>query len=446
MAILYVRDENTRKVIDVFEDFNSLVWTERYQEAGEFVLDVSVTSENVDLFRRGRYLSLDDSEETMVITTVNITESYGDEEEPSLEISGKSVTSLLDRRINSSKIINYHQGGIPYSGTFSSVISSIFSDEISNPKQSTWEWFHQDDDGTWVEGFDGAQSVYDHKIKAVIRDAPERKIDNFIFINKISSEQDVSVNETYTKIMNVYDLIVSLCRKYLMGFRVIINSSNNFELQVYSGTDRTTNQKTLSPVIFDPIMDNISYVNYFEDDTDFKNYIFPYTNGYITFAYENDITATVEIFPGYSWDHVGESATGIDRREIAFDGSSEVDSTEDYEIDKEYTVDGETIEITAWQVLLHTLEKKLILYGREQYEDGDYEIVTTSEGSIDPLVRYKYGVDYFMGDRVDITNANGIVMTGIIDEVVKSYDSNGILTTPNFKNMAEYDWGEEETE
>lgn len=446
MAILYVRDENTRKVIDVFEDFNSLVWTERYQEAGEFVLDVSVTSENVDLFRRGRYLSLDDSEETMIITTVNITESYGDEEEPSLEISGKSVTSLLDRRINSSKIINYHQGGIPYSGTFSSVISSIFSDEISNPKQSTWEWFHQDDDGTWVEGFDGAQSVYDHKIKAVIRDAPERKIDNFIFINKISSEQDVSVNETYTKIMNVYDLIVSLCRKYLMGFRVIINSSNNFELQVYSGTDRTTNQKTLSPVIFDPIMDNISYVNYFEDDTDFKNYIFPYTNGYITFAYENDITATVEIFPGYSWDHVGESATGIDRREIAFDGSSEVDSTEDYEIDKEYTVDGETIEITAWQVLLHTLEKKLRLYGREQYEDGEYEIVTASEGSIDPFVRYKYGVDYFMGDRVDITNANGIVMTGIIDEVVKSYDSNGILTTPNFKNMTEYDWGEEETE
>ena len=103
MAILYVRDENTRKVIDVFEDFNSLIWTERYQEAGEFVLDVSVTSENVDLFRRGRYVSLDDSEETMIITTVNITESYGDEEEPSLEISGKSVTSLLDRRINSSK-------------------------------------------------------------------------------------------------------------------------------------------------------------------------------------------------------------------------------------------------------------------------------------------------------------------------------------------------------
>ena len=62
------------------------------------------------------------------------------------------------------------------------------------------------------------------------------------------------------------------------------------------------------------------------------------------------------------------------------------------------------------------------------------------------MVRYKYGVDYFMGDRVDITNANGFVMTGIIDEVVKSYDTDGVLITPNFKNMTEYDWGEEETE
>lgn len=446
MAILYVRDSETRKILEIVEDFTSLVWTERYQEAGEFVLNVPTTIENIRLFQRGRYLSFDESDETMVINTINITESYGDEEEPSLEITGKSLASLLERRVNASQIVNYHKGGIAYSGSFSSVVSSIFSDEISNPKQSTWVWFHEDADGSWSEGFDGSQPVEKHVIRSVFKDASDRKIDNFVFSNKISSGQDVEINDVYTEIMDVYSLIVSLCRKHLMGFKVVLNSSNEFELQVYSGTDRTTNQKTLSPVIFNPIMDNISYVNYFEDDTDFKNYIFPYTNGYITFAYKNDITATVEIFPGYSWDHVGESATGINRREIAFDGSSEVDSTEDYEIDKEYTVDGETIEITAWQVLLYTLEKKLRLYGREQYEDGEYEIVTTSEGSIDPLVRYKYGVDYFMGDRVDITNANGIVMTGIIDEVVKSYDTDGVLITPNFKNMTEYDWGEEETE
>ena len=36
-------------------------------------------------------------------------------------------------------------------------------------------------------------------------------------------------------------------------------------------------------------------------------------------------------------------------------------------------------------------------------------------------------------------------MEAIIDEVVRSYDSDGIIVTPNFKNLEEYDDGEEDS-
>ena len=76
--------------------------------------------------------------------------------------------------------------------------------------------------------------------------------------------------------------------------------------------------------------------------------------------------------------------------------------------------------------------------------EGDYDIVEVSEGAIDPLVRYKYGEDYFIGDSVEITQLNNTVMIGIIDEIVFSYGSDGITVTPNFANMQDYDYGEED--
>ena len=36
-------------------------------------------------------------------------------------------------------------------------------------------------------------------------------------------------------------------------------------------------------------------------------------------------------------------------------------------------------------------------------------------------------------------------MTAVIDEVVRSYDTDGLIVTPNFKSMEDYDYGEEET-
>ena len=122
--ILYVRDKNTRSIISIQEGYLSLTWTERYQEAGEFVLDLPVTADNIDLYQEGRYISRDDTDESMVIDTIDITESFGDEKKPVLEVKGRTLSSLLTRRVNASRIDDYYNDGfVNYSGTISESIS-----------------------------------------------------------------------------------------------------------------------------------------------------------------------------------------------------------------------------------------------------------------------------------------------------------------------------------
>lgn len=438
MAILYVREQNTREIIAIVEDFLSLVWTERYQEYGDFVLDMPVTIENVNLFKKGRYISLDDSEESMIIQTINITESFGDEEEPNLEISGSSVTSILERRVNFSRITQCQEGSINYNGIFSNVMQSIVNDDLISPIKSYWTWYHKETlEGSnehWEQGYDVTASPSDLKIMSTTTSDPDRAIKDFVFKNNVESSYDISIDTSYSKIKTLYDLISSICKRYLMGFRVIINSDNKFEFQAYSGKDRTTSQKLLDPIIFDPIMDNISYVNYYDDSSKYKNTWITYINGYLCprrpmGTNDWNTQELASIYQGYSWgtSQISSSFTDLDRIEIPFKSDS-VDDVSSIDTDEAFYTSINDIEVD----------------GQDQYEEGEYEIITTSEGSIDPLVRYRYGVDYFIGDRVDITNNSGVVMTGIINEVVKSYDSDGIKITPNFLNMTEYDYGYED--
>ena len=227
--------------------------------------------------------------------------------------------------------------------------------------------------------------------------------------------------------------------------------------------DRTTSQKTLSPIVFDPVMDNISYLGYIVVATDYKNTSFVYSDGYLFYRSKYPLGSLAypkyDIYMGYSWnDFDGSMKSGLDRFEIPFDARSEV-SVNDLKdnVDPELyygedSEDSENSEVSTsgwssddWYNWYDKIQKSVSDFGLSEYEDGEYDFIQSSEGSMDPLVRYKFETDYNIGDKVDITNGDyGIAMTAYIDEAVKSYDSNGWIITPNFKNILDYDYGEEE--
>ena len=436
MPIVYVRDKNSYEIIRIEESFSSLVWTERYQEAGDFVLEIPINVANFDVYKRGNYLQLDESDETMMVESININDEV---EEPTLEIKGRSLACILERRINASRLDENYAQSIKYEGDFGSVIQGIINDEFIDPKMITYSWRHKTTGGGTEEGYDSANPSNNYKISEKVS-APYRKLSNISFSNSVSG---VTVDKEYSQIMSVYDILVSLSKKYVTGFRVRLQNGT-FVLETYKGSDRTSAQKTLDPVIFNPVMDNISYVNYFEDQTDYRNIALSYSDGAWS-PVDFNASFSSEIFNGYLWvtrdGNVDEDAySGLGRFELAVDARSSA-SVSSYDPSDYYYPDyGEEQDESEYIV------NKVKAVATDEFDTEDHDFVKTSEGAIDPLVRYAFGEDYFLGDTVELSNNNGVIMTAIIDEVVRSYDSDGLITTPNFKSMEDYDYGEEETE
>lgn len=471
-AKLYIRDKYSRKIFYIEEKYSSLVWTERYQEAGEFVLDIPLNSVNFDVYKIGNYVSFDNSNESMIIETRSINDEV---EEPTLQITGRSLSSILMRRVNASKILDIQNGTLTYSGSAGEVVRSIIDDEIINPKLPYYYYMHDPDNkpvtpsttkliyGYYENDKPWKNFLAYNVIRKFTEEANYRKIPNFLFKNTVSSTNQISVN--FTKIETVYDILVKIVKNNFLGFRSYFDDALNIVVELYSGVDRTTSQKTLSPVVFDPVMDNISYLGYIEDATGYKNTGFVYSDGHLFYRSKYPLGLLphprYDIYMGYSWnDFDGSMKIGLDRFEIPFDARSEVsvnDLKENVDPELYYgedSEDSENSEVSTsgwssddWYNWYDKIKKSVSDFGLSEYEDGDgeYDIIQSSEGSIDPLVRYKFETDYNIGDKVDITNGDyGIAMTAYIDEAVKSYDSNGWIITPNFKNILDYDYGEEE--
>ena len=433
MPIVYVRDKNSYEIIRIEESFSSLVWTERYQEAGEFILEIPINVANFEVYKRGNYIQLDESDETMIIESLNINDET---EDPKLEVSGRTLSCILERRINASRLDESYAQSVKYEGAFGTVVQGIINDEFLDPKMITYSWHHRNSDGTTEEGYDSSHPSNNYKVSDKVS-ASYRKISNIRYSNSVTG---VTVAKDYSKLMSVYDILVSISRKYVTGFRVRLQNGT-FVLETYKGTDRTSAQKVLDPVIFNPVMDNISYVNYFEDQTDFRNVALSYSDASWS-PVEFNVSMDTTIFNGYVWvtnneSKTNESLTGLNRFELAVDARSSA-SVSGYDPSEYYYPEmGE--ESDPAQNIVSKVES----VATDEFDTGDHDFVKTSEGAIDPLVRYEFGKDYFLGDTVELSNDNGVIMTAVIDEVVRSYDSDGFIVTPNFKSMEDYDYGSE---
>ena len=93
---IYVLNTNFESVA-VVDEFESLIWTDRYDEAGDFELYMSMDKRLLEYLRKDYYLWNADSEHMMIIEGINIVSDV--EEGNKLIVSGRSLESILDRRI-----------------------------------------------------------------------------------------------------------------------------------------------------------------------------------------------------------------------------------------------------------------------------------------------------------------------------------------------------------
>ena len=245
--------------LDIFE---SLIWTDRYFECGDFEIYTPAESEIMKMLQKGYYLYLKESEHIMIIEDVEIETDA--EEGAHLKITGRSLESILDRRIIWGQAI--------LSGSLQDGIKKLLNENVISPS----------DENRKIPNFSFEEST-DARIKAIVLEA-----------------------QYYSD--NLYDTIVDICKNAGIGFKIVLNGTN-LVFSLYMGDDRSYSQTENPYVVFSPGFDNLMNSNYIESTRTLKNVTLVAGEG------EGSDRKTTTVYLGSS------AASGLDRREIFTDAS-----------------------------------------------------------------------------------------------------------------------------
>ena len=215
--------------VDIQDTYQSLIWTDRYDQYGDFELKLPMDSSLLSVLQQNYYLYSTQSEHLMIIEKIEIDSDI--EDGNSLIISGRSLESILDRRII--------WGQKTYSGNLQDAIKSMLEDAFISPPAAL----------------------------------ADRKISNFIFEASTDSRITALTIEAQYTGDNLYDVISWLCIDNGIGYKIILNDSNQFVFKLYIGEDRSYDQDILPYVVFSKKFDNIEDSNYYQDNTNYKNVV-----------------------------------------------------------------------------------------------------------------------------------------------------------------------------
>lgn len=452
-------------VLDIFE---SLSWSDRYNEVGKFELSTLANMTTLSYLKKGLYVQILESDKLMIIETVcYISDS---EEGDKITISGRSLESILGHRVIANEIT--------LDGPIQEGILSLLNENIIDPED-------------------------------------KNRVYPIITFRKTTDENILKIEHHGTYLgENLLDVITEICQYNNIGFRMLPNIENGgFIFELYIGTDRSYNQTTIPPVVFSPEYENLVNSNYIVSDETMKNVV--YVNN------END-DLKLEVYSGFKFDfensdseeiavpkgrnrresYVNSSVTVpeetpygpaeryIDREEhghweIVFDefgylaavekrkaqareeiiaaGGTEADinwpppgregqSYEDYCAMFVSEWDFKTEEFVpddSWNATKLSAEELAqrkfniamsdpIKYSKyEMREEGFAELLknrTTKsfDGDIINYLQFVIGKDYYLGDVVQMVNGLFVNVATRLTEVTYSYDGSGLQVIPTF--------------
>lgn len=188
---------------------------------------------------------------------------------------------------------------------------------------------------------------------------------------------------------SVYSALKGICDPWSLGFRILRNGDlSQLYFDVYTGSDRTTKQNILPAVVFTPELDNLQNTRELSSVDDYKNVAYVYSPAGFETVYPEDVRP---------------ETAGFERHVLVVDAS---DITED------------NPDVSA----------ALIQRGNEEL--SKHRSYSAFDGEINPNSIYKYGVDYYLGDLVEVRNTDGVTNDMRVTEQIFISDGEGIRTYP----------------
>ena len=214
-------------ILAVVDDYKSLIWTDRYDAAGDFELYLSAYSESLAYLKPDNYLISPNSDRIMIIESIDLSSDV--DSGSSATITGRSLESILDRRIvwNQTRIQGNLQNGI----------QGLLNDAIISPTD------------------------------------PNRKISNFSF--QASTDPAVTGLNADAQFTgdDLLGAISDLCSAASIGFRITMPTVGQFLFQLYAGANRSYTQNANPFVVFSNKFENLLNSSYLRNKTPHKTVV-----------------------------------------------------------------------------------------------------------------------------------------------------------------------------
>ena len=200
----------------------------------------------------------------------------------------------------------------------------------------------------------------------------------------------------------IYDAMRDIATTYEVGMQITLESASSagysLGFRSYKGLDRTSGQNVNTIIRFSPQMDSLTDIKELQSNKAQKTIVYSFAPG------NPDGLATIPGASGLG----GASYTGFDMRAMM---TFEEDITTDQ-------VGGDPNVLVS---LLNT---------RANIALSNNRFAKAIDGQIVPLHQFQYGVDYNLGDVIEVQGNCQIVQTSRVTEYIRAQDDSGLKEYP----------------
>lgn len=412
------------KPIDTLDQYESIIWTARFIEAGDFELYTPINERLLNAIKVGYYIFSDvfynpntNRATLMIIESIEITSDP--ESSNKIKVTGRDLKSIFDRRIV------WGQKDFKANTNLLTVITTLVNGNIINP--SNWSKTYSSGDGGSI---------------TISTSGSVRKINNVIYEPISYTFPTIDGDYQYNGEV-IYDVLVELCDRFNLGWEVLYDfGTGKFVFKMKAEVDHTYNQTGRNPLIFSPSFENLKNSNYIESSTTEKN------AGLITGEGDDD---------NIMYNVVGNEYSGLARKEMSISASDISRISEEGSYNVVTPRGDENPNLLHWYEYINgtyvlttdetvdsskTYYAHITEYSNRTYlsmilEKGKNELAQhiytqTYEGTAEAARGYQYLVDYDIGDICEIINEWGISSKVLISEVVYSISTSSISIVPTF--------------
>lgn len=338
--------------------FESFIWTERFQDVGDFELTLPSSFKTRSLFEPNTWLAINESYRCMQVETL---ENYTDDEGRDMtKVSGSSIETLLKNR----------------------VAYNVKDDLTTHPKWTI----------TGLQPLAVALKIFND----ICRDGLVDVHDVIPFLANVAIFPEDTIPGVPDAVtfelepQSVYDAIKNIGDLYDFGFRLVRNrDASQLVFDVYTGSDRTSGQSFLPPVIFSPDLENFSTPRDLSSINDSKNVAYVYSPVGFEEVFAQDVDPNIE---------------GFERQVLMVKADDITDPT----------------PAVASALMIQRGKEELSKHRNFGFFDGE----------ISQHSQYKYDTDYYLGDLVETRNSSGFSSYMRVTEQIFVSDREGDRSYP----------------